>query len=289
MKPTENTIPGHGLAPRSEGSKSFVFHMATAGPLARTPEDLKLVWDIIKGPSKGNRAIPRIEWLDPGNKKISDYRIAWVDGWPGYETSQDTRDVIQGFIDLLNQKGGFTTHAMPENDLHERSLEIHKRLTMQLILLEVPWYVKPFLVAGLKRGFLKGIRQLKWKFRESLFDYSVLMGERARVTMEWEKFFEEYDLLISPMGYGPAYKRAKTGTPIHYEGKEIIYINYVWPYVACFNASGNPAINIPLGIGKDGLPVGVQVTGPYWSEPDLLHFAKLVSAYTPGFIRPEGY
>ena len=63
------------------------------------------------------------------------------------------------------------------------------------------------------------------------------------------------------------------------------YIDYVYPYNACFNASGHPAISIPLGLGKEGLPVGVQVLGPYWSEPDLLHFAKLVSKHTEGFVK----
>jgi Asp-tRNA(Asn)/Glu-tRNA(Gln) amidotransferase A subunit family amidase len=54
----------------------------------------------------------------------------------------------------------------------------------------------------------------------------------------------------------------------------MIYLNYVWPYVAGFNASGHPAINIPLGLDEDGLPVGMQIVGKYWSEPCLLDVAK---------------
>jgi amidase len=289
LKPTENTIPGHGHVPRNKGSKSFVFHMAVSGPIARVPEDLELVWNIIKGPSKGNRMVPKIDWNNPEGKKITDYKMAWVDGWPGFDTSRQTQEVIQKFIGLLMERGGSVAHAAPEADLHERSLDIHKQLTFQLTFIEVPWFIKPFLFMELKRKFLKGIKDVKWKFKDSLLDYSALMGKRAQVTREWEEFFERYDLLVSPMGFGPAFKRCKTGEPILYDGNEIVYINYVWPYVACFNASGHPAINIPLGIGNDGLPVGVQVTGAYWSEPDLLHFAKLVSEFTPGFIRPEGY
>jgi amidase len=68
-----------------------------------------------------------------------------------------------------------------------------------------------------------------------------------------------------------------------------VYIDYVWPYVACFNASGHPAASISLGLGEQGLPLGAQLVGPYWSEPDLLHFAALASQFTPGFLRPPGY
>ena len=78
LKPTESTIPGHGNVPVPEGSKSFVFHMAAAGPMARTLDDLELVWNIIHGPHKSDRNTPRIKWEKPEDKKIGDYKLAWV-------------------------------------------------------------------------------------------------------------------------------------------------------------------------------------------------------------------
>jgi Asp-tRNA(Asn)/Glu-tRNA(Gln) amidotransferase A subunit family amidase len=39
----------------------------------------------------------------------------------------------------------------------------------------------------------------------------------------------------------------------------MVYADYVWPFVAYFNASGYPALQIPLGLGKGGLPLGVQI------------------------------
>ena len=67
------------------------------------------------------------------------------------------------------------------------------------------------------------------------------------------------------------------------------YLEYVWPYNACFNASGHPSMSLPLGIGNGGLPVGVQVVGPYWSEQNMLSFAKLITELTDGFVKPGGY
>ena len=63
---------------------------------------------------------------------------------------------------------------------------------------------------------------------------------------------------------------------------------YVSKDNACFNGSGHPAMNIPLGLGKEGLPLGIQLVGSYWSEPDIFHFAKLVSKFTEGFVKPDG-
>jgi Asp-tRNA(Asn)/Glu-tRNA(Gln) amidotransferase A subunit family amidase len=69
----------------------------------------------------------------------------------------------------------------------------------------------------------------------------------------------------------------------------MVYADYVWPFVACFNASGHPALQIPLGLGKEGLPLGVQIVGPYWSEPELIAFARQVAKLTDGFVKPAGY
>ena len=293
MKPTESTVPGHGNICIPEGAKGFVFHMAQAGPMARTPRDLELVWEIIRGPYKGDRTVPRIEWNNTIGKTLGDYKVAWVEGWPGYETSEETKYLIRNFAEQLQQNDCHTENEVPGNNLHERSLGLWVRIFSQLIPQDVPRFIRPFMKMQMRKGLLNGYRKYKKEmnqgFKNSFIYYSESMGIRAGIVEEWEQFFEKFDLLVCPMSYGPAYKRGKTGDPIHYDGKKFVYLDYAWPYLACFNASGHPGINIPLGIGKDGLPMGVQVVGPYWSEPDLIQFAKLVSEFTPGFIRPEGY
>ena len=94
---------------------------------------------------------------------------------------------------------------------------------------------------------------------------------------------------VAPVGFGPAFERRKIGTSISHDGKVVPYGHYLFPYVACFNATGHPAMTIPLGLGEDGLPIGMQVVGSYWSEPVLIQFAKLVSEIVPAFIKPEGF
>ena len=288
LKPTENTIPGHGLSPKPTNARGYLFEMAVPGPMARTIEDLELLWTILQGSDKSNRSIPRIDWNKPEKKMLTDYNVGWVDSWPGYETSQQTQDTIKNFISLLNGKGVETIHSPLQNDLFQRTLELYQKLSFQMILQDVPWFIKPFMISSLKRGFLKGMKNISWKFIDTFTDYSELKGRRAQIIEEWEMQFDNFDFLVCPIGFGPAYKRCKIGTPINYNDKTVTYINYVWPYNACFNGSGHPSMNIPLGLGKEGLPVGIQLVGPYWSEPDMLHFTKLVSEFIEGFVKPHG-
>lgn len=75
-----------------------------------------------------------------------------------------------------------------------------------------------------------------------------------------------------------------------YESRRGAITSGVTARVAWCNATGVPAMNVPLGVNGDGLPVGVQVAGGYWSEPDLMQFARLVTdACDAGFVRPAGY
>jgi amidase len=160
-----------------------------------------------------------------------------------------------------------------------------------------PWFIRAIIKMQIYGGFLKGIKQelpylvkpMNDGFKLNANHYGEMMFQRSLITQRWENFFKDYDFLICPVAFGPSYKRCKIGSKLTCDGKEMAYIKYVWPYVACFNASGNPSVTIPLGLGEEGLPIGIQIVGKYWSEPELLHFAKQVTKLTEGFIKPNGY
>jgi len=293
MKPTENTVPHHGHLPQAESEKGHVFHMAVGGPMARTVNDLELVWKSIRGSHPSDRITPRIDWDELNDKELEDYSIVWVDRWPEYKPSDEIRARIREFVQILQTSGVQTENAGPGNDLHVRSLSVWMRLSNILLSQDVPWFMKPLMKFQMNqtiyRGMEKFTEEFKRGFKSSFINYSETMGLKAQITSEWERFLEDYDLLICPMSFGPSYTRRKAGSPISYEGKAMKYLDYAWPYVTCFNASGHPAMNIPLGLNDAGLPVGVQIVGSYWSEPSMIHFAKLVSAHTPGFIPPGNY
>jgi amidase len=293
LKPTEDTIPGHGNVPRHKKAKSHVLHMAQAGPMARTPDDLVLIWNIIKGPHDSDRKTPKIDWKTPTKKGLKDYTIAWTDSWPGFKPGDSTKKMIRNFVDKLSRHQCHTINISPGDNLHTRSLSLYVRLFPQLISQDVPRIIRPLMKMVIKRTLLKGSRKFHQEFnrgfKNNLLYYSETMGIRAGITREWEQFFNAHDFLICPVGYGPAIKRCKTGAPIPVEDGTLPYIEYSWPYTGCFNASGHPALTIPLGLDASGMPVGVQIAGPYWSEPELLNFATLAAELTPGFIRPDGY
>jgi amidase len=293
LKPTEKTIPHYGSVPVQKTRRSSILHMVQAGPLARTPEDLELLWKILVGPHVSDRNVADIHWREPVAKEWSGYRIAFTTGWPGYNASRTVAEATRAFVSRLAEAGCHTKETIPGNNLHHETLRLYVSIFPYIIAQGVSWYVRKMIKWQLIRGLLKGKHgywhEMNRAFRMNVNYYGESMYDKSRITRQWEEFFSRYDLLICPVAFGPAFKRCKTGSRLHYEDTDLIYLDYVWPYVGIFNASGNPSITIPLGLSKEGLPIGVQIVGRYWSEPELFAFAKKIAPLVPGFIRPAGF
>lgn len=95
-------------------------------------------------------------------------------------------------------------------------------------------------------------------------------------SLVFHDFLTDYDILITPTTCTPAPKLGQTGpfTP------EPWVIDFAAPHSAQImqytiqaNASGQPAISLPLGWTDDGLPVGVQIQARYGDEATLLQLA----------------
>ncbi|HXH48924.1 MAG TPA: amidase [Terriglobia bacterium] len=293
LKPTEKTVPLHGNIPLPQNARTYIVHLAQAGPLARTLEDVETLWKVIVGPHESDRNIPRIEWRTSTRKSLSDYKVAWLDGWPDHPVSTPVSAAIRGLADKLEQHGCRVENRAPEGNLHEESLDLWMGIFPYMLAQGVPWFVRPLLKMDLNSKVLRGLKKhqkdFDKAFRMSANHYGEMMLRRSIAISRWEHVFNDYDFLICPGAFGPAYARTRVGSKLRYEGTEMIYCDYAWPFVACFNASGHPALNVPLGLGKEGLPLGVQIVGPYWSEPELFNFARLASRLTEGFVKPAGY
>ncbi|MCL1877142.1 Asp-tRNA(Asn)/Glu-tRNA(Gln) amidotransferase subunit GatA [Candidatus Saccharibacteria bacterium] len=103
------------------------------------------------------------------------------------------------------------------------------------------------------------------------FDAYYLQAQKARTLLiqEFDKLFAEYDFLIGPTAPETAWKiGAHAGDPI----KDYLADLMTTPP----SLAGLPAISIPNGESKNGLPIGIQIIGPQKSDARLLAFAKEV-------------
>jgi aspartyl-tRNA(Asn)/glutamyl-tRNA(Gln) amidotransferase subunit A len=99
--------------------------------------------------------------------------------------------------------------------------------------------------------------------------------ERARKELErerWEikKVFEEVDVLVTPTTPIPAPVIAELQqNPELLRPRELVLLRNTRPV----NVWGLPAISVPCGFTKAGLPIGLQIIGPHWGEARVLQLA----------------
>jgi amidase len=90
-----------------------------------------------------------------------------------------------------------------------------------------------------------------------------------------------FDVLITPTLARPPWPIGPLG-PNGGSGMEVLArFNDASPFCIPFNASGQPAISLPLGWSADGLPIGVQLVAAYGREDVLLRLASQLEAAVP--------
>jgi amidase len=101
-------------------------------------------------------------------------------------------------------------------------------------------------------------------------------------------FLEPYDALLTPaLAERPLPVGAlDAAAPVPLE--TFARSGYFTPFTPIFNASGQPAIALPLFHGDDGLPLGVQLAGRPGGEPTLLALGAQLEAATPWASRRAG-
>lgn len=96
--------------------------------------------------------------------------------------------------------------------------------------------------------------------------YNKAQKTRALVKRDFEKAFSEVDFIVGPVFPTPAFKLGEKMTdPL------AMYLSDI--YTIAVNLAGLPGISIPAGL-SNGLPVGLQIIGPQFSDEKLLALAK---------------
>ncbi|HSK89116.1 MAG TPA: amidase, partial [Anaerolineales bacterium] len=106
-------------------------------------------------------------------------------------------------------------------------------------------------------------RRLEDGANTPLADYILARRTQAEVKKKFEQFFETYDFLLTPT------------TPIAaptIEGHDAVeQAGRLTRFTAPFNLAGLPALSLPCGFTKDGLPIGLQIVSRAWGEFKVLN------------------
>src|SRR6185295_4919388 len=128
--------------------------------------------------------------------------------------------------------------------------------------------------------------------RSSFADWQRQNFRRIGFRAQWQTYFREVDVFLSPVTFSTAFAHdhnepqeqrriATTSGPRRY----LEMMNWIAPATL----TGCPSTVAPIGRTDSGLPVGVQIMGPYWEDGTPITFAELLGRELGGFTPPAGY
>jgi amidase len=125
----------------------------------------------------------------------------------------------------------------------------------------------------------------------SAADYILWHNERQRYRAAWRRLFQEWDIVLAPQVIVPAPPHSTVpveNRTIDVNGESIPARAVIY-YSALPILTGLPSTAFPVGLSKDGLPIGLQAIGPYLEDRTPIRFADLVTREIGGYQRPPGY
>jgi len=115
-----------------------------------------------------------------------------------------------------------------------------------------------------KRRIMLGTYALSAGYYEAY--YKKASQVRTLIKQDFMQTFEKCDFILTPVTPTPAFKIGeKVDDPLQ------MYLSDI--FTIPINLAGLPAISLPGGFSQDGLPIGLQIIGPHFSEVNLLQTA----------------
>jgi amidase len=294
-KPTYDLVPRRGHTPPPLPPLPFNRDLSVVGPMARSAADLSLLLDVIAGPDPIEAGKAYSLSLPPArHTALRDFRILLIDSDPVLPTDKDVRAGIERLASHLGKAGANVTRQSPLLPDFAASSRLYLRILMSLMGANFP----PEVVAGaraaaaelspddvsLRAERLRGITL-------SHRDWIAADNGRTRLNAQWRKLFESFDAVICPIMPTPAYPHDRASEQqetrrIGIDGKDHPYPDQLaWPGIATL--PGLPSTAIPTGFAADGLPVGVQIVGPFLEDRTPLKLAELIEREFGGFVPPK--
>lgn len=112
---------------------------------------------------------------------------------------------------------------------------------------------------------------LGWSHEITALSYIKALDRRRVLKNKTSALFEVVDFIATPTMPISAPRIGTRDLTLDGESEDIFAC--MIRYTAIFDMSGHPALSIPCGMSSDGLPVGLQLAGPYFSERRLLKAA----------------
>lgn len=276
LKATFGRVPNY---PPSAASAALLTH---TGPMTRTVRDAALMLDVMAGPDpRDGYCLPADDtsYLQACEVGVAGLRVAWSPNLGYAPLDDEVERVAASAARVFGEELGCSLDAADPG--FENPLDIFTTLWVS----GLGSYLQPYLPKWREQISPSLLRMIEPLARTSAETYC---GAALRRTQLWDvtrKFFDRYDLLLTPTMPTTAFP-AGEDAPAEIAGQPIRDFGYT-PFTFPFNLTGQPAASVPCGFSADGLPIGLQIVGRRFEDATVLRAAAAFEAARPwAQVRP---
>jgi aspartyl-tRNA(Asn)/glutamyl-tRNA(Gln) amidotransferase subunit A len=256
LKPTFGRVNIRGVLPLG-------FSQDHVGPLTRTVRDAAIAFQaMLDEPT---------DYVPPANPNLTGLRV----GWPKNFFMEQVDPEVDAAV-----RAAFRTAAA----VHARVVEIEmpdmqalRAAAATCLLVEAVTVVRPYLDRRADFG-IDVLAMLDQGKAIPAIDYIEAQRTRRRIGRQFAKLFEEVDCIFTPTTPITAPKIGQTSVEIRGVTEEVR--SAATRFTRVMNALGLPAISIPCGFSRSGLPVGLQIIAAARQEDLLLRIAAAMEDAT---------
>lgn len=276
MKPTYSRVSRHGLI-------AFASSLDQIGPMTRTVTDNALVLQTISGhdhrdATSSTLAVP--DYVGQLGRGVKGLRIAVPSEYFGDGIDDDVKEALQNAIEVYKSLGAIVEEvSLPHSKYgipayyiiasSEASSNLQRfdgirygYRTPNANNLEELYVNSRSEGFGMevKRRIMLGTFSLSSGYYDAYFKKAGQI--RTLIKQDFENVFEKYDMILGPTTTSAAFKIGENiKDPITMYMSDLLTVPH--------NLAGVPAMSIPAGFNKDGLPLGIQLVGRYYDELTL--------------------
>jgi amidase len=290
-RPSSTAIPDSGHFPGSP-LPNPTLQFNTLGPIARTAEDLALGFETVAGPDIGEEVGWRLELPAARHTRLSEFRVGIYPGADWRPVDPQIVAAIEELATALRKAGATVSEAQPEGfgdgrDHNEVFVSIGAAIQGSRLPIEERKSRISSILAGTDPFGPTRAHHLE----ATAAEYIALHARREQYRARWRAFFREWDVVLAPIVIAPAPPHSALPSDqrvAEFDGKAVSF-RVQSSYAGLSIMTGIPGTAIPIGMSADGLPISIQVLGPYLEDRTTIEFARLVGQEIGGYQRPPGY
>jgi Asp-tRNA(Asn)/Glu-tRNA(Gln) amidotransferase A subunit family amidase len=268
--------PSPGRIARAPGANAWNT-LAVDGPIARTVRDTALLFSAVVGPDRRDPISLPLggeDWVAECDHPLEVSRIAWSADLGYAPIEPEVAEIAERAAMAFTELGGAVEPDDPgfgdPDDLFRRLTGAARSVTFKKYLADWADQMDPIL-----------LERMAMTEAMSADDLERLNHDRTLLWTTMVDFLERYDLLLTPTLAMAPFPIANPYPPTEVAGQPVDTPTAWFPFTFPFNLIGNPAITVPAGWTRAGLPVGLQIVARRNEEALLFRAAAAFEAARP--------